>query len=71
MLNEPYGSDIVNGMLYLADRDGGTTATEPSVAVIRQFDLKTGAPAGEMRVEKVAVVQRYRGRRRRHDLRDA
>ena len=26
VLNEPYGSDIANGMLYLADRDGGTTA---------------------------------------------
>ena len=54
MLNEPYGSDIASGMLYVADRDGGTSATEPSVAVIRKFDLKTGAPAGETRVEKVA-----------------
>ena len=54
VLNEPYGSDIANGMLYLADRDGGTTATEPSVAVVRRFDMKTGAPAGENRVEKVA-----------------
>ena len=52
VLNEPYGSDIANGMLYLADRDGGTTPNEPSVAVIRKFDLKTGAPAGETRVEK-------------------
>src|SRR5215216_2103045 len=25
VLNEPYGSDIANGMLYVADRDGGTT----------------------------------------------
>jgi hypothetical protein len=32
VLNEPYGSDISNGILYLADRDGGTTPTEPSVA---------------------------------------
>jgi len=54
VLNEPYGSDIAGGMLYVADRDGGTTATEPSVAAIRKFDLKTGAPAGETRVEKVA-----------------
>jgi len=54
VLNEPYGSDIAGGMLYVADRDGGTTATEPSVAVIRKFDMKTGAPAGETRVEKVA-----------------
>jgi hypothetical protein len=52
VLNEPYGSDISNGMLYLADRDGGTTATEPSVAVVRKFNLQTGAPAGEVRVEK-------------------
>jgi hypothetical protein len=27
VLNEPFGSDIANGMLYVADRDGGTTAT--------------------------------------------
>jgi hypothetical protein len=54
VLNEPYGSDIANGLLYVADRDGGTTANEPSVAVIRRFDLRTGAPAGETRVERSA-----------------
>jgi len=54
VLNEPLGSDIANGMLYVADRDGGTTATEPSVAVIRKFDMRTGAPAGEVRVERSA-----------------
>ncbi|HEU4892623.1 MAG TPA: hypothetical protein VFT47_13800 [Vicinamibacterales bacterium] len=54
VLNEPYGSDIAGGMLYVADRDGGTSPNEPSVAVIRKFDLKTGAPAGETRVDKVA-----------------
>ena len=27
VLNEPYGSDIANGMLYVADRDGGTNPT--------------------------------------------
>jgi hypothetical protein len=53
VLNEPYGSDIVNGMLYVADRDGGTSAGDPSVAVIRRFDMKTGAPAGEARVPGV------------------
>jgi hypothetical protein len=53
VLNEPYGSDIVNGMLYVADRDGGTAPNVPSVAVIRRFDMKTGAPAGEHRVERV------------------
>ncbi len=52
ILNEPYGSDIANGMLYVADRDGGTTPADPSVAVIRRFNMKTGAPAGETRVEK-------------------
>lgn len=52
VLNEPLGSDIANGLLYVADRDGGTTANEPSVAVIRRFDMRTGAPAGEFRVER-------------------
>ena len=54
ILNEPYGTDIANGMLYVADRDGATTATDPSVAVIRRFNMKTGAPAGEFRVQPVA-----------------
>jgi hypothetical protein len=53
VLNEPYGSDIANGRLYVADRDGGTSPSEPSVVVIRRFDLKTGAPAGEARVPGV------------------
>ena len=52
VLNEPYGSDIVNGVLYLADRDGGTSPTDPSVSVVRRFNLQTGAPAGEVRVER-------------------
>jgi hypothetical protein len=52
VLNEPYGSDIANGTLYLADRDGGTGPNDPSAAVIRRFDLKTGRPAGEVRLEK-------------------
>jgi hypothetical protein len=56
VLNEPFGSDIVNGMLYVADRDGGTSATDSSVAVIRKFDLKTGAPAGSARIEGVAWI---------------
>ena len=50
VLNDPFGSDIVNGFLYVADRDGGTTATDPSIAVIRRFEMKTGKPAGEFRV---------------------
>ncbi len=52
VLNDPLGSHIAKGVLYIADRDGGTSATDPSVAVIRRFDLKTGAPAGEIRVDR-------------------
>lgn len=52
VLNEPLGSDIANGMLYVADRDGGTSPTDPSIAVVRRFNMQTGAPAGEVRVEK-------------------
>ena len=50
VLNEPLGSDIEGGILYMADRDGGTTAQDPTVSVIRKFDMKTGAPAGEIKV---------------------
>jgi hypothetical protein len=52
VLNEPLGSDIARGMLYVADRDGGTNPNEPVVSVVRWFNLKTGAPEGEVRVEK-------------------
>ena len=52
VLNEPLGSDIQNGVLYLNDRDGGTSPTDPPIAVIRKFDLRTGKPAGEIRVDK-------------------
>jgi hypothetical protein len=52
VLNEPAGSDIANGMLYVADRDGGTSAADPTVAVIRRFNMQTGEPAGEFRVDR-------------------
>ncbi|MGC4083783.1 MAG: SMP-30/gluconolactonase/LRE family protein [Vicinamibacterales bacterium] len=51
VLNEPLGSDVTAGVLYLADRDGGTTPTERTVAVVRRFNMRTGQPAGEVRVE--------------------
>ena len=51
VLNEPFGSDIVGGVLYVVDRDGGTGEDDPTVAVIRRFDMRTGEPAGEIRVE--------------------
>ena len=50
VLNEPFGSDIVNGVLYLADRDGDTSPSDPLVSVVRRFDLKTGAPLPPIRV---------------------
>ncbi len=52
VLNEPLGSDIANGMLYVADRDGGTSPTDPAVSVVRRFNMQTGAPAGNIRVER-------------------
>jgi hypothetical protein len=52
VLNEPLGSDIVNDRLYVADRDGGTSPTDPTVAVVRWFSMKNGAPAGEVRVDR-------------------
>jgi hypothetical protein len=52
VLNEPLGSDIANGVLYVADRDGGTAPTDPAVSVIRKFNMQTGMPAGEIKVEK-------------------
>ena len=52
VLNEPLGSDISNGILYLADRDGGTSPTDPVIAVVRKFNMQTGMPAGQVRVEK-------------------
>lgn len=54
VLNQPFGSDIVNGKLYLADSDGGTADGAPRKAVVRTFDMKTGAPAGDIPVTDVA-----------------
>lgn len=51
-LNDPFGSDIVNGVLYVSDSDGNTSANDPRVAVIRKFDMRTGAPVGQVRVER-------------------
>jgi hypothetical protein len=51
VLNEPLGSEIAGGLLYVADRDGGTGPDDPSLAVVRRFDLETGAPVGDLRVE--------------------
>lgn len=39
-LNHPLGSDIMNGLLYVADMD-----------TVRWFDMKTGEPKGSIKVE--------------------
>jgi SMP-30/Gluconolactonase/LRE-like region len=52
VLNEPLGSDIANGVLYLADRDGGTGPNDPAISVIRSFNMQTGVPGRSIRVEK-------------------
>jgi hypothetical protein len=50
VFNEPFGSFLHKGVLYYADRDGGTPDAAkpgqnlPSVAVVRSFDLATGRP---------------------------
>jgi len=50
VLNEPFGSFLHKGVLYLADRDGGTPDAAnpgqnlPSVSVVRTFDMTTGRP---------------------------
>jgi len=48
VLNQPFGSDVHAGKLYLADSNGDTADGAARIAVIRMFDLATGAPAGEM-----------------------
>ena len=56
ILNEPFGSDIINNILYVADRDGGTGKDDPSVAVIRKFNMKTGEPMGEIKIEDAGWI---------------
>lgn len=51
ILNQPFGSEIHGGRLYLADSDGGTADGAPRVSVLRMFDVATGAPVGEIRVD--------------------
>ncbi len=53
VLNDPYGSEVSGGILYLADRDGGTSPDDPSVAVIRRVDMRTGRPLADVRVPGV------------------
>ena len=50
-LNEPLDSEIAGSTLYIADRDGGSGPDDPTVAVVRRFDLATGRPVGETRID--------------------
>jgi hypothetical protein len=52
-LNHPFGSEIHDGKLYLADIDGDTADDVPRTAVLRMFDLRTGAPVGEIKAPQV------------------
>ncbi len=49
-VNDPFGSDIVNGVLYLADRVGGTSDDDPSIATVTMWDVETGAWIGDVQV---------------------
>ena len=71
VLNEPLGSDIANGMLYVADRDGGTTPDRPGGVGGPQVQHADGRAGRRIPRREVHRLQRHRGRRRRHDLRDA
>lgn len=51
VLNQPYGSAVANGTLYVADRKGGTSKQDPTTAVLRAFDLETGAAKAEVDVD--------------------
>jgi len=56
VLNEPFGSFLHRGVLYLADSDGGTPdpanagQLTPRIAAVRTFDMATGRP-----IKSVAV----------------
>lgn len=56
VLNEPMGSDIINGTLYVADRDGSTGKDDPSVAVIHKFSMQSGKPIGTVRIEDASWI---------------
>ena len=47
VLNQPFGSAVQNGKLYIADSDGDTADGAKRVSVVRMFDMTTGAPAGQ------------------------
>jgi len=54
VLNHPFGSDVHDGRLYLADSDGGTADGTPRVAVLRTFDMASGRPLESVTVRESA-----------------
>lgn len=46
-VNDPFGSDIQNGVLYMADRKGGTGEGDPQVATVTMWNMETGEWVGE------------------------
>jgi len=54
LLNHPFGSDIHDGRLYLADSDGGTADGATRVAVLRTFDVASGRPLTSVTVGESA-----------------
>ncbi len=51
VFNDPLGSEIAGDVLYFADREGGISENDPSVAVIRRFDLQKGTPLNDIRID--------------------
>lgn len=45
-VNDPFGSDIVNGVLYLADRTSSTGDDDPQIAVVTMWDMTDGSWIG-------------------------
>lgn len=51
VLNQPYGSAIAGGALYVLDRKGGTSKKDPPRAVLKVFNVATGALRREVEVD--------------------
>jgi len=49
-INDPFGTDIVNGVLYVNDRTGGTGDDDPLVAAVTMWDVATGEWMGYISV---------------------
>jgi hypothetical protein len=50
VLNQPFGSAIHEGTLYLADSDGATADGAKRVSVVRKFDMTSGEPKGSITI---------------------